>query len=190
MPERGVSAISYLARAIVALETHAFPYRHSDLLGVPSVNVGIIEGGVAGNIVPDRCSATVTIRLVAGQSPDDVEPQVRTVLQTVARESGLPVEVNLDVIGSGPALETAADHPLVRAVVEALGAVRGTAPVVRGFTGGTEAGILCRTYGMPMVIVGPGQLEQAHQVNEHVEVAELAQAARVYCRVARTLLAD
>ncbi len=78
MPELGVSAVSYLARAITALETHQFAYQENELLGAPSVNVGVIEGGVAPNIVPDRCSATMSIRLVVGQTLGQVETKVET----------------------------------------------------------------------------------------------------------------
>jgi succinyl-diaminopimelate desuccinylase len=65
MPEKGVSAISYLARATVALESHRFSYRPSNFLGTPSINIGMIEGGVAPNIVPDPCSITSGARLVS-----------------------------------------------------------------------------------------------------------------------------
>lgn len=189
LPDLGVSAISYMARAIVALETHPFPYRPNDLLGAPVVNIGTIEGGVAANIVPDRCTATIIIRLVAGQEPDDVAAEVRRVLDAVARESELAVTVEWVLLGAGAALVTDAHQPLVHAAVAALREASGAEPVLRGFTGGTEATVFCRAYDMPMVIVGPGRLEDAHAVNESVEVAELHRAVRVYAHIAQALLA-
>jgi succinyl-diaminopimelate desuccinylase len=189
LPDLGVSAISYMARAVVALETHPFPYRPHDLLGAPVVNVGTIEGGVAFNIVPDRCAATVMFRLVAGQEPDDVAAEVRRVLDAVARASGLAVTVEWEPLGAAAALETDADQPLAQAAAAAVREASGAAPVLRAFTGGTEAGHLCHAYGMPMVIVGPGRLEDAHAVNESVAVAELQRAVCVYGHIARALLA-
>lgn len=187
-PERGVSAISYMARAIVALETHPFAHRPTELLGAPVVTIGTIEGGVAANIVPERCTARVMIRLVAGQEPDAVAAEVRGVLDAVVQESGLAVAVEWERLGGAAALATAADHPLVQAVVAAIRAVSGAEPALRGFTGGTEAAFLCPAYGMPMVIVGPGRLEDAHAVNESVAVADLQRAVRTYAHIAQELL--
>ena len=67
-------------------------------------------------------------------------------------------------------------------------AAAGATPALNGFSGGTEAAFLCRAYGMPMVICGPGQLADAHTVNESVAVAELQWAVATYAHVARSLL--
>jgi succinyl-diaminopimelate desuccinylase len=189
MPERGVSAISYMARAIQALEEHASPFLPSALLGAPTLTVATIAGGTVPNVIPQECSIVVTMRLVPGQSRETVEPVVRHVLDEVAGASGLDVRVDMEFLGgTGRAVETAPDHPLVRAVVTAATEARGVAPAVKGFTGGTEAAYFCPALGVPMVIFGPGRLEQAHQPNEYVEIAALAQAARAYSLLAQTLL--
>jgi acetylornithine deacetylase/succinyl-diaminopimelate desuccinylase-like protein len=67
-------------------------------------------------------------------------------------------------------------------------AATGATPALNGFSGGTEAAFLCRAYGMPMVICGPGQLADGHTVNESVAVAELQRAVATYAHVARSLL--
>jgi succinyl-diaminopimelate desuccinylase len=190
MPELGVSAVSYLARAITALETYQFGYQSNEFLGAPSVNVGLIEGGVAANIIPDRCSATASIRLVGGQTLQQVENEVRSILEGVTHDSGLSVQLDLEILGGAPALATPLDHPLVEATIAAVQESTGTPCRVRGFTGGTEAGILCRTYGMPMVIVGPGKLDQAHAVDEYVNIHDLSRAAQTYALIAQKLLAE
>ncbi len=189
MPERGISAISYMARAIQALEEHTFPFVPSPLLGAPTLTVATIAGGTVPNVIPEQCSVVVTMRLVPGQSRETVEPVVRQVLDEVARASGLDVRVDMEFLfGTGRAVETAPEHPLVRATVVAATEVRGVAPSVKGFTGGTEAAFFCPALGVPMVIFGPGRLEQAHQPNEYVEIAALAQAARAYRLIAQNLL--
>jgi acetylornithine deacetylase len=72
-------------------------------------------------------------------------------------------------------------------VQAAVTAVRAT-PALNGFSGGTEAAFLCRAYGMPLVICGPGQLADGHTVNESLAVAELQRAVATYAHVARSLL--
>ena len=77
---------------------------------------------------------------------------------------------------------------LVQAAVTAVRAATGATPARNGFSGGTEAAFLCRAYGMPMVICGPGQLADGHTVNESVAVAELQRAVVTQVPVARSLL--
>jgi succinyl-diaminopimelate desuccinylase len=189
MPERGVSAISYMARAIQALEEHVFPFTPSALLGGPTLTVATIAGGTVPNVIPEECSIVVSIRLVPGQSRETLEPMVRRVLDEAARASGLDVRVDVEFLyGTGRAVETAPEHPLVRAAVAAATEARGEAPAVKGFTGGTEAAFFCPALGVPMVIFGPGRLEQAHQPNEYVEISALAQATRAYSLIVQDLL--
>jgi acetylornithine deacetylase/succinyl-diaminopimelate desuccinylase-like protein len=82
----------------------------------------------------------------------------------------------------------------VRAVVEAVGEVTGQPAQVREFNGGwVDAAELMRPdergFGQPAAITfGPGDFEQAHAVDEHIELAEVAKAAAVYAQAARTLL--
>ncbi|HYY77991.1 MAG TPA: M20/M25/M40 family metallo-hydrolase [Actinomycetes bacterium] len=76
----------------------------------------------------------------------------------------------------------------VQVAVTAMRAATGATPALNGFSGGTEAAFLCRAYGMPMVICGPGQLADGHTVNESVAVAELQRAVATYAHVAWSLL--
>jgi succinyl-diaminopimelate desuccinylase len=145
---------------------------------------------VAANIVADRCSAVTSIRLVGGQTPEQVEVEVRQVLDDVLRDSGLPVHFNVEILGGSPAVSTPLDHSLVQATVEGATEATGTPCRVRGFTGGTEAGILCPALGLAMVVFGPGRLDQAHTVDEYVNTAELVQAATAYAKIAHTLLSE
>ena len=76
---------------------------------------------------------------------------------------------------------------LVQAAVTAVRAATGATAALNGFSGETEAAFLCRAYRMPLVICGPGQLADAHTVNESVAVAELQRAVATYAHVARLL---
>jgi acetylornithine deacetylase/succinyl-diaminopimelate desuccinylase-like protein len=86
------------------------------------------------------------------------------------------------------------DAPGVRALAAAVTDVTGQAPEIREFNGGwVDAAELMRTdergFGTPSAITfGPGDFEQAHAVDEHIEIAEVAKAATVYAQAARTLL--
>ena len=85
-------------------------------------------------------------------------------------------------------------HEGVQALEAAVAEVTGEAAVVRQFNGGwVDAAELMRPdargFGVPAAITfGPGDFEQAHAVDEHIEIAEVARAAEIYVRATRTLV--
>ena len=86
------------------------------------------------------------------------------------------------------------EHEGVKALEAAVEEVTGERGVVREFNGGwVPAAELMRTddrgFGVPAAITfGPGDFEQAHAVDEHIEIAEVAKAAEIYARATRALL--
>ena len=186
-PDLGISAISYLARVIPVLEANPFPFTPHPLLGEPTISVTQIQGGSAPNVIPEECRITVVMRLVPGQDGDALDVELRRLLTEMAEATSQGVRTEIEG-GGVPALETPADHPLVQTVRDAVAAIRGAPPALIPFTGTTEAGLLAPAYRLPMVICGPGRLEQAHETNEHVEVAELQAAVRAYALAADGLL--
>jgi acetylornithine deacetylase len=74
-PWLGVSAVNYLAEAIVALNMLEPALPKSELLGATTLNTGLIRGGVAGNVVAEAANASVSIRIA--RSEDDAVAVVR-----------------------------------------------------------------------------------------------------------------
>lgn len=187
-PHLGVSAISYVLRAALALEANPFVREPHDLLGHPIVGIAGIRSGPPSNIVPDLCTFDIGVRRIPDNDADEMEATLHQVLEDVRASSGLPVEIEVQRILAAPALETDRGHPLIQATMDAVAEVTGRAAVVRGFPGGTDALVLTPAYDAPFVIIGPGKFEQAHQTNEYVDIAELETATRVYIGIAERLL--
>jgi acetylornithine deacetylase/succinyl-diaminopimelate desuccinylase-like protein len=187
-PHLGVSAISYVLRAALALEANPFAGKPHDLLGHPIVSIAGIQSGPPSNIVPDLCIFDVGVRRIPGNDADAMEARLRELLEDVRVSSGLPVQLKVQRILEAPALETDRDHSLVQATLAAVAEATGREAIVRGFPGGTDALVLTPSYNAPFVIVGPGKFEQAHQTNEYVDVAELETATRAYIGIAERLL--
>ena len=76
----------------------------------------------------------------------------------------------------------------MRAVTAAVRRVTGQAPRFGGVPGSTDGTILRMTLGIPIVTLGPGNRQIPHQADEHVEVAELVEAARIYVASALNFL--
>jgi acetylornithine deacetylase/succinyl-diaminopimelate desuccinylase-like protein len=95
----------------------------------------------------------------------------------VAAEHGTPAEVR--AVNVYPLMRTAADHPLVAVAAEAVRSVTGREPRLIAWRFGVNATFMSAA-GIPSIGIGPGDERYAHTAEEHVPVAELAQASRIY----------
>ena len=152
-------------------------------------------GGKVSSSVPDECVVQFDIRLNPDLPPNDVDRLVRAELERLQRDDS---ELTLD-IRIGREGETsmprgqAASHlpvndPLVEDVIAAVEAAIGQRPRIAGFPGGCSTALMLRR-GLKSVIFGPGNLEQAHSVDEWIDIGQLHDAAKVYAAIAyRTLV--
>ncbi len=136
-----------------------------------------------------------------GTELHEVTDGIDAFLRTLEKEDGeVRFERKLLPMGAGRLWlrpgEVDPEHPGVHALVDAVGTVTGTPGVVREFTGGwVDAVELMRTgpdgFGTPAAITfGPGDFELAHQVDEHIAIADVTQAAEIYATAALSLFAD
>lgn len=123
------------------------------------LNAVFVEGGVAGNVIPDRCTITVNYRFAPDRSEAEAEAFLRDFF------AGYDVEVTDSAPGARPGL----DLPAVKAFVEATG---GTAGPKYGWTDVARFSVL----GIPAVNFGPGDPSLAHKQDERVPIAELEDA--------------
>ena len=155
-PELGESAIDKLLDALMVIR--GLPLPEDPLLGRTHYTVGLIEGGVAPNVVSPRASAEILFRLVGDAGP------VRAALGVV--EGLVTVEHVLDI-------------PAIR-----LHTVDGFETAVFPYT--TDVPLLGR-WGTPL-LVGPGSIHVAHTDEEHVVIDELHAAVGLYEQLAARLL--
>ena len=155
-PEQGESAIEKLVDALVALRTLSLPV--SPTLGATTYTVGLIDGGVAPNVVPPHASAEVNFRIVGPT------PTVRAALEQVR------ALVEIEDVAEVPPVEMAT--------------VPGFDTAVFPFT--TDIPFLS-AWGQPLLF-GPGSVLVAHTATEHLRVDELHAAIGHYTTIANTLL--
>jgi acetylornithine deacetylase/succinyl-diaminopimelate desuccinylase len=205
-PEKGVSAVSYGARIVTALEDELRPrlaQRTYPLLGASTVSVGRLCGGTEPNIVAERCEIDVDRRTLPGEADSvgtdsvgtdavgrDTVGEVRAVVAAICDGvDGLTYEVyETGRTSTVPhvALGTAPDSPLVLAAAAACREAGLPADPV-GVTYWTDGAHLAAN-GIETVILGPGDIADAHGPNDHVAVDDLVTAANIYLRIAHALL--
>ncbi|GAB4272523.1 MAG: M20 family metallopeptidase [Deferrisomatales bacterium] len=177
MPELGVNAIYKAVRAVIRLEAFAFEAAPHPVLGAPTLNVGTFSGGLNINSVPDRAEVGVDLRTVPGQDHGEL-------VGRLARCLGDEVELSpvLDV----PGVWTDPRDPWIQEVYDVLAPVLGTRPEPRGVAYFTDASALVPALGgVPAVILGPGEPEQAHRSDESCPVENIRAATAAYVEIAR-----
>jgi succinyl-diaminopimelate desuccinylase len=131
------------------------------LLYRESLNAVLIEGGVAGNVIPDRCVVTVNYRFAPNKDVADAEQHLRELF------TGYDVVVTDAASGARPGL----DRPMARAFVEVIG----TEPLPKyGWTDVARFSEL----SIPAVNYGPGDPLKAHADDEFVDGGEIRECVR------------
>jgi acetylornithine deacetylase len=174
-PSLGASAVTRAARLITRVERVAAELKHDahEAFDPPhtTLNVGLIHGGTAKNIIAGECRFTLEWRPVPGQRPELVAELVGREIESLRAEEA-DFDAALEVSRLDPGAETPAGAPLVRALEELTGHEAGTVAF------GTEAPQM-RELGADAVVFGPGDIRVAHRTGEFVPVAELRAAVSI-----------
>ena len=174
----GVNAVEFAALAIAELRSMAEelqakgPFDTDFDVPHTTAHVGVIEGGVMLNIVPELCTFEYEFRHLPADDPgllqDRFEGFVRQRLEprmhAIAPDTGFSFEVKSEF----PPLDTRADEEVVR-LAKHLAGRNDHAKVAYG----TEAGLFQRTANIPTIVCGPGSIEQAHKPDEFVTLQQI-----------------
>ena len=180
IPMQGINAIDRMYKLVEGLREIVAGYPTHPMVGPPTLNLGIIRAGDRPNRVPDRCEASIDIRLVPPM----------TVAETLARIEAYLADwpdAEYRITKKGEPLDTSEDSPLIRTIAHAAGQI-GFQPPIVGWRGWTEAESFQSGLGIDAVVLGPGALVQAHSANEFVMLSEVQDAARIYLETALSIL--
>jgi acetylornithine deacetylase len=173
-PARGENAIYRMGHVLTQLEAYARGLAvgpSHPLLGTPSLSVGVIEGGQAVNIVPDRCRIEIERRTLPHETPDAVLVAAAASLQGLEGWEMMAPHLVAD------GMEIMEGAPVVKELADGIRKVAGPA-TVEGAYYATDAGTF-NAGGIPTVVFGPGDIALAHTVAEHIPLAEVRQAADI-----------
>ena len=172
MPERGVNAVYEAARAVLKLEQFRFPRPVHELMGQATLNVGTIRGGLNINSVPDAADIGIDIR---SHPSVDHASLIRLLAEQLGAEVELETLMDLDAVYTDP------EDPWMQSVFELAAPMLGERPRPRTAAYFTDAAPLNRAYrNPPTVILGPGELEMAHQTDEYCLIERVEQSVACY----------
>lgn len=172
----GVNAIEYAARIIVYIRELADELARTEpkdtAFTVPysTLQTGTIRGGLAANIVPKKCEFEFDVRTMPNTSHEPLYQRIKDFAHTLLPEMQRvdpDASIEFECLASTPGLFIGEDEKLVRLTKHLTGADR-----VSAASYATEAGLFHRA-GIPTLICGPGDIEQAHRPDEYVSLEQL-----------------
>jgi acetylornithine deacetylase len=168
-PALGASAILRAARLITRLEAIGEQLKTDQHPGFDpaftTFNVGLISGGTAKNVMAGSCKFTLEWRPIPTQDPKLVLDLLDRAIES-EKESDPNFECEVDCGRNDSGFETATDCELVTFLEAATGKRAGSVAF------GTE-GAQMKALGSDAVILGPGDIREAHRTGEFVPVEEL-----------------
>ena len=177
-PSKGKNAISMANRFLTKLEAyleHAYDHQEDPICGKPVMNVGVICGGSAPNVVPPKCTVKIDKRYLPGDTVDTFIGEMEQILAQ-CKEEDAAFEGKVSVIVGCTPLKFDVNSPLCQRVMQAINRVRETEVEV-GFLPGWGEGGFIQNFGIPTFYLGPGLMEEAHTPTEYVPVKEIHQVA-------------
>ncbi|MGQ9652307.1 MAG: M20 family metallopeptidase [Phycisphaerae bacterium] len=184
--ERGVDANHALAEAICELKAavNAIPF-NDPLVGGALLSIGKMGGGTKTNVVPNMARAEIDFRVPPPMTAEHAALLVKkAVWRGVARVPGASAEVTHLGL-QRPPVETPEDAPVVGLLANGCETVTGRLPKILGYVAYTDAAVVSWLCGnRNAVLFGPGNLEQAHSIDEWAPADEIAQCAEIFKRCA------
>lgn len=175
LPHKGLNAIDKMADVIQLIrETDRNLKQHTtqeniDLFEFPysSLSCGVINGGLAGNMIADTCKLLVGLRVMPGDDADTIlanlkeriEREIAKDMRAFAPESGIVIEEIVTIAPLKSPLESKFSQVLSQIMDQ---------PIGRGAPYGTDGGQF-QTLGINSYICGPGSLSEAHRPNESLD---------------------
>ncbi|MCW8826981.1 MAG: acetylornithine deacetylase [Gammaproteobacteria bacterium] len=169
-PDYGISALEGMHNVITTIKAWRdelqSEYRDERFaLPIPTLNLGHIHGGDNPNRICGHCELHIDLRPLPGMDITELQNSLRRRVEGSIKDSGL--ELNIDhLFGGIPAMETPATAEIIQA------AERFTGHTAESVAFGTEGPFL-QQLGMETVILGPGDIAQAHQPDEYLGLDQL-----------------
>ena len=163
--------------------------KNNSLVGHPSINVGLIEGGTKQNMIADSCKVSIDRRILPEEEPNEILDELRVRFDNLRLiDNRLKFNIEKDTIRE--AVEVSESEPIVQEVKRAVNKILNINPIVSGMKATTDMSILVNQGNIPSVIYGPGFIKQAHTIDEFIEVERLVESSQVYAEVLLNILTN
>ncbi len=177
---RGVNAIEKMMGLIEALQSleKELAMNHKDsFYPPPTLNIGTIHGGMAGSVVPDRCTLDFGFHFPMGLADEQgrgerMKKVVRECIDHYAQSDDWLREhaPDLQLYQEGSAYQMPNHEPISHLIGKMKEQITGKPPLIRGCAYGCDARLLQHYGKTDTLLFGPGSIERAHGIDEYVEI--------------------
>jgi len=175
MPDKGVNAIYKAARAITKIENYKFDVEVDPILGMPTINIGVVQGGLNINSVPDKAEFSIDVRSTTKINHSELLSKLEQILGD---------EFIIETLIDRKPVFTDVESNFVKSVDRVIGIDRANNNIPKALPYVTDASILQEIYkGVPTIILGPGKAAMAHQTDEYCEVESIIKAEENFYRI-------
>ncbi|HHR85854.1 MAG TPA: M20 family peptidase [Candidatus Acetothermia bacterium] len=187
IPSSGISAILPAARFCSALNEQAKKFAEYPGRGRTSLNIGQFDGGWQVNIVPDTAKVKLDMRCVSVEDKEMVLHLIEKLGNEEAKREG--ATFSMKVLADKDPIVSDAGHQYVRAFLSVVAGDEGS-PKVEISPYSTDAVEIVPRIKIPVVIYGPGDIAQAHQPDEFLELSSLRESLEVIARFVSKVLEE
>ena len=195
MPEAGVDALEATNAILAALYAHRATLARirsgTASIVSPTLNVGLIRGGINTNVVPDQVFFRIDRRVIPEENPAEVEAELRELIATSARHNPQIKVAVRQLLSAAPLRPQPGTDRIVAAIQRRAKQILGVDAPVTGVPLYTDA----RHYaaaGIPIVLYGAGPRSireaNAHDANENLRLDDLRAATKIVAMAVADLL--
>lgn len=166
-PEDGINAIQAAARGIA-------PLRLGRIDGESTANIGVINGGIATNIVPERVTVEGETRSLNDEKRAALTEEICRLFTGGVESAGGRVELEVELMY--PSFRLEPDHPVIQSALRAVARV-GLDPRLETTGGGSDANIL-NALGVPTANLSCG-MQKVHTTDEFIAIGDLVKSAEL-----------
>lgn len=194
VPHEGINAVEHAARFICLLADDLAPRltaRRHPVLGSATLNVGVVRGGDRPPMVPAACSVQIDRRWLPSETHAEVIAEFQELLDRMASTDPTVVAHLREMDGTADFVHTPLEcpegHPALALLCDVVSEMTGQSVQPIGVNFWTDAALFSTLTGTPTVVCGPGDIAQAHSLDEWIALDQLAAAARIYTEFATRL---
>ncbi len=189
---RGVNAVAAAAKIITKVDQiqqcirDSGPFDETFDPPYTSLHCGVIHGGTVNNIIPSHCQFDFEVRALPDVEPDKLFAEVQSYIEADILPNMQATDPKTGVewqnLAEFPSMNTPQDAPIIQMVSEVLDIKTPAGKVSYGTEGGHF-----QKFGIPTVICGPGNIEQAHKPDEYIDLEQIEKGGQFLDDLVRTL---
>lgn len=179
MPEAGLNALNLAIEFVDKFREHLMIHKPDPLLGKMTASLTRLEGGLMTNVIPDKATLELDCRTLPSINHTGLLSWTDCLISRLeTKYEGSSFE--LEVLAERLPFATPSYEPFVHALQDLAGTYDlKTEPI--GVRFATDASRLIPHLNKPFVIMGPGQINMAHQTNEHIALDAVTTMTRLFC---------